>query len=65
MAMTETSYRRQAAAEVFRHGGVRPRVVENRTALETMLRTGRANITILYRNDASAHPELIVIQELW
>ena len=65
MFMSTPAYERQILSRVFRMGGNRPPVYAEIKNLLAALKDNPDTLTYMYRVEASAHPELKIINTLW
>ena len=65
MFMSTPAYERQILSRVFRMGGNRPPVYAEIKNLLGALKDDPDTITYMYRDEASAHPELKIVNTLW
>ena len=65
MFLSTPAYERQILSRVFRMGGTRPPVYAEIKNLLGALKDDPDTITYMYRDEATAHPELKIVNTLW
>ncbi len=65
MFLSTPAYERQILSRVFRMGGTRPAVYTEIKNLLSALKDDPDTITYMYRDEASTHPELKIVNTLW
>lgn len=65
MFLSTPAYERQILSRVFRMGGTRPAVYAEIKNLLNAFKDDPDMITYMYRDEASAYPELKIINTLW